>query len=79
MFYNTLRLSIYLLPFAKQVGLFLIVVYKYYGSSVLLSSSCLYLIVSLLNIFCIYYSYTLILLLMLLFPLPSFYPSVQYS
>lgn len=60
MFYNTLRLSIYLLPFAKQVGLFLIVVYKYYGSSVLLSSSCLYLIVSLLNIFCIYYSYTLV-------------------
>lgn len=71
MFYNTLRLSIYLLPFAKQVGLFLIVVYKYYGSSVLLSS-CLCFIVNLLYILCI--DITLILLLMSLFPLPSLLP-----
>lgn len=49
----------------------------YYGISILLSPSCSCLIVNSLYIPSIYI--TLILLLMLLFPLPSFYPSLQYS
>lgn len=44
----------------------------YYGSSILLSSSCLCLIVNLLYIFSI--DITLMLLLMSLFPLPSLLP-----